>query len=145
MVAVDEAQESSPRDNDQCKVCMDAAIDCILLECGHMVSCTSCGKRLAECPICRRYVSRIVHVFRAWVQCLKITLSLHGYAPIPPLHFSVCVLLFFKYTIIRDIFYSSTFFFSAETCGMCRQSLQTSQGDKQLAMMFILQQRSKHR
>jgi len=52
-------------DDDLCKVCMDAAIDCLLLECGHMVTCTKCGKQLAECPICRRYVSRVVHVFRA--------------------------------------------------------------------------------
>jgi len=48
-----------------CKVCMDAVIDCLLLECGHMVTCTACGKRLAECPICRRYVVRVVRVFRA--------------------------------------------------------------------------------
>ena len=48
-----------------CKVCMDAVVDCLLLECGHMVSCTACGKRLAECPICRRYVVRVVRVFRA--------------------------------------------------------------------------------
>lgn len=50
---------------DLCKVCMDAIIDCILLECGHMVTCTQCGRRMAECPICRHYVSRVVHVFKA--------------------------------------------------------------------------------
>lgn len=50
---------------DLCKVCMDAIIDCILLECGHMVACTQCGRRMAECPICRHYVSRVVHVFKA--------------------------------------------------------------------------------
>lgn len=48
-----------------CKVCMDAAIDCILLECGHMVTCTKCGKRLADCPMCRQYITRVVHVFRS--------------------------------------------------------------------------------
>jgi len=53
-------------DDELCKVCMNAVINCILLECGHMVSCTDCGRRLAECPICRRCVSRVVHVFRAW-------------------------------------------------------------------------------
>jgi hypothetical protein len=62
-----ESSESSKTflDENLCKVCADAAIDCVLLECGHMVTCTACGKRLAECPICRRYVSRVVHVFRA--------------------------------------------------------------------------------
>uniref|UniRef100_A0A8D2KR88 RING-type E3 ubiquitin transferase n=1 Tax=Varanus komodoensis TaxID=61221 RepID=A0A8D2KR88_VARKO len=47
-----------------CKICMDAAIDCVLLECGHMVTCTKCGMRMSECPICRQYVIRAVHVFR---------------------------------------------------------------------------------
>ncbi|KFQ36654.1 E3 ubiquitin-protein ligase rififylin [Merops nubicus] len=48
-----------------CKICMDAPIDCVLLECGHMVTCTRCGKRMSECPICRQYVIRAVHVFRS--------------------------------------------------------------------------------
>ena len=56
---------SAAFDGNLCKVCMDAVIDCLLLECGHMVTCTACGKRLAECPICRHYVVRVVHVFRA--------------------------------------------------------------------------------
>ncbi|XP_061104715.1 E3 ubiquitin-protein ligase rififylin isoform X1 [Conger conger] len=48
-----------------CKICMDLPIDCVLLECGHMVTCTKCGKRMNECPICRQYVVRAVHVFRS--------------------------------------------------------------------------------
>ncbi|ELU04050.1 hypothetical protein CAPTEDRAFT_126689 [Capitella teleta] len=51
--------------NDLCKICMDAIIDCVLLECGHMVTCTKCGRRMAECPICRQYVVRVVHIFKA--------------------------------------------------------------------------------
>ncbi|XP_025774718.1 E3 ubiquitin-protein ligase rififylin [Puma concolor] len=35
------------------------------LRCGHMVTCTKCGKRMNECPICRQYVIRAVHVFRS--------------------------------------------------------------------------------
>jgi len=61
-----DADVNTVKEDDVCKVCMDAIVNCILLECGHMVSCTDCGKRLAECPICRRYVSRVVHVFRVW-------------------------------------------------------------------------------
>jgi len=65
--ALDETGERSTETYEEnvCKVCADAAIDCVLLECGHMVTCTTCGKRLTECPICRRYVTRVVHVFRA--------------------------------------------------------------------------------
>ncbi|NXF29696.1 RFFL ligase, partial [Nyctibius bracteatus] len=48
-----------------CKICMDAPIDCVLLECGHMVTCTKCGKQMNKCPICRQYVIRPVHVFKS--------------------------------------------------------------------------------
>ncbi|XP_013862662.1 E3 ubiquitin-protein ligase RNF34a isoform X2 [Austrofundulus limnaeus] len=52
-------------DDSLCRICMDAVIDCVLLECGHMVTCTKCGKRMSECPICRQYVVRAVHVFKS--------------------------------------------------------------------------------
>ncbi|XP_066956207.1 E3 ubiquitin-protein ligase RNF34-like [Macrobrachium rosenbergii] len=48
-----------------CKICMDSVIDCVLLECGHMVACTQCGKQMAECPVCRQFVVRVVRTFRA--------------------------------------------------------------------------------
>ncbi|XP_051891815.1 E3 ubiquitin-protein ligase rififylin isoform X2 [Pristis pectinata] len=56
---------SSAADEHLCKICMDSPIDCVLLECGHMVTCTKCGKRMSECPICRQFVIRAVHVFRS--------------------------------------------------------------------------------
>lgn len=51
--------------NDLCKICMDAPIECVILECGHMATCTNCGKVLSECPICRQYIVRVVRFFRA--------------------------------------------------------------------------------
>ena len=60
-MAPDEGEDSE----EQCKICMDATIDCVLLECGHMVTCTKCGKQITDCPICRQHISRIVHVFKA--------------------------------------------------------------------------------
>lgn len=51
--------------DDLCKLCMDAPLDCVLLECGHIATCIDCGKKLAECPICRQYVSRVVRTFKA--------------------------------------------------------------------------------
>lgn len=50
---------------DLCKLCMDAPLDCVLLECGHIATCINCGKKLAECPICRQYVTRVVRTFKA--------------------------------------------------------------------------------
>ncbi|XP_050663778.1 E3 ubiquitin-protein ligase RNF34 [Leptidea sinapis] len=48
-----------------CKICFAAPLECVLLECGHIAACTSCGKQLAECPICRQYVVRAVRCFRS--------------------------------------------------------------------------------
>uniref|UniRef100_A0A8C1WVR6 Zgc:171740 n=1 Tax=Cyprinus carpio TaxID=7962 RepID=A0A8C1WVR6_CYPCA len=62
--AADPAEPSGQEEN-LCKICMDSPIDCVLLECGHMVTCSKCGKRMNECPICRQYVVRAVHVFRS--------------------------------------------------------------------------------
>ncbi|VVC98570.1 unnamed protein product [Leptidea sinapis] len=42
-----------------CKICFAAPLECVLLECGHIAACTSCGKQLAECPICRQYVPMV--------------------------------------------------------------------------------------
>lgn len=50
---------------DLCKICMDAPLNSVLLECGHIVSCINCGKQLSECPVCRQYVVRVVHTFKA--------------------------------------------------------------------------------
>ncbi|KAG5280928.1 hypothetical protein AALO_G00065540 [Alosa alosa] len=61
----DAVQSQLVTDENLCRICMDAVIDCVLLECGHMVTCTKCGKRMSECPICRQYVVRAVHVFKS--------------------------------------------------------------------------------
>ncbi|XP_028040931.1 E3 ubiquitin-protein ligase RNF34 isoform X2 [Bombyx mandarina] len=50
---------------DACKICMAARLECVLLECGHIATCTQCSSRLAECPICRRFVVRAVRFFRS--------------------------------------------------------------------------------
>ncbi|MEE6469727.1 hypothetical protein FKM82_008739 [Ascaphus truei] len=65
MVFNAEDDQGGAGEENLCKVCMDSPIDCVLLECGHMVTCTKCGKRMSECPICRQYVVRAVHVFRS--------------------------------------------------------------------------------
>lgn len=58
------ASEKLPTD-DLCKICMDAPIECVFLECGHMATCTACGKVLNECPICRQFIVRVVRIFKS--------------------------------------------------------------------------------
>nr|XP_061800285.1 E3 ubiquitin-protein ligase RNF34-like [Nerophis lumbriciformis] len=64
-ITADGVKAQLASDDNLCRICMDAIIDCVLLECGHMVTCTKCGKRMNECPICRQYVVRAVHVFKS--------------------------------------------------------------------------------
>ncbi|KAM3874295.1 E3 ubiquitin-protein ligase RNF34-like [Diretmus argenteus] len=64
-ITADGVRSQLVSDDNLCHICMDAVIDCVLLECGHMVTCTKCGKRMSECPICRQYVVRAVHVFKS--------------------------------------------------------------------------------
>ncbi|XP_051949639.1 E3 ubiquitin-protein ligase RNF34a isoform X2 [Xyrauchen texanus] len=64
-IAADACRTQLSIDDNLCRICMDAVIDCVLLECGHMVTCTKCGKRMSECPICRQYVIRAIHVFKS--------------------------------------------------------------------------------
>ena len=52
-------------ENEVCKVCMDRVIDCVFLECGHLVTCVDCGRQLRECPLCRQNIARIVRVFKS--------------------------------------------------------------------------------
>jgi len=59
------AKKSNVDDLDLCKICMESLVDCVLLDCGHMVSCTKCGKRLAECPMCRQNIVRVIRVFKS--------------------------------------------------------------------------------
>ncbi|CAL8400446.1 unnamed protein product [Boreogadus saida] len=61
----EESAAATKPDEELCRICMDYPVDCVLLECGHMVTCSRCGKRMSECPICRQYIVRVVHVFRS--------------------------------------------------------------------------------
>lgn len=35
--------ENDDDDSDLCKICFDAPINCVFLECGHLVTCIGCG------------------------------------------------------------------------------------------------------
>lgn len=51
-------------ESDICKICMEEEINCVLLECGHQFTCVTCGRKMAECPICRQNVTRCVRIFK---------------------------------------------------------------------------------
>lgn len=62
--ATSNASETSLVDN-SCKICMDAEIDCVYVECGHMLSCWNCSKNLKDCPYCRQKILKAIKTYRA--------------------------------------------------------------------------------
>lgn len=57
-------------DENECKVCMDAVINTVLIPCGHLAACLDCvtlmrSKGNKECPICKQEVASVVKMFKA--------------------------------------------------------------------------------
>ena len=45
-----------------CIVCMDVAINCVLMPCAHEVACLRCARRLHLCPVCRTAVDATMKI-----------------------------------------------------------------------------------
>lgn len=63
------AQKTTSSDN-ECAVCMEGEVDCVLYTCGHMCLCYACAIELkkrtnSECPICRKTISDVIRTFKA--------------------------------------------------------------------------------
>eukprot|EP00038_Savillea_parva_P026463 m.54360 g.54360 ORF g.54360 m.54360 type:complete len:361 (-) comp7522_c0_seq2:177-1259(-) len=58
-----QAIESKASTERTCKICFDAPSDCVFLECGHLVTCVTCGSQLEECPMCRSAIVRAIRVY----------------------------------------------------------------------------------
>lgn len=62
-------QPSTIDQDKECKVCMDAVINTVLIPCGHVALCFDCATTIRakghkECPICRKNVESIVKTYR---------------------------------------------------------------------------------
>ncbi|CAF5189532.1 unnamed protein product [Rotaria magnacalcarata] len=56
--------KEDPNEN-LCKVCLAANIDCVVLNCGHLCTCIRYGEQLSNCPICRCAITSVVRVFKS--------------------------------------------------------------------------------
>ncbi len=54
---------SSTEDSKLCVVCMDAALQMVLVPCGHVCVCENCSKQITFCPMCRQPVQQAIRVF----------------------------------------------------------------------------------
>lgn len=58
-------QSQETLDRDLCVICFEEPINTVFLECGHVVACRKCSDKLKQCPLCRRWISRVVNIYRA--------------------------------------------------------------------------------
>lgn len=102
-----------------CKICMDAPMECVMLECGHIATCVQCGKRLNECPICRQYVVRVVRFFRSWYFCfLKLEIlfdSIRNVPQKPPVSNEKKMFKNYMYILVQ----SNVSILNASLCSFC--------------------------
>jgi len=56
-------------EDDSCSICLDNAVNCAILECGHVCICYGCADGLRNanqpCPICRKDIRSVVRIYRS--------------------------------------------------------------------------------
>ena len=54
--------------NNNCRICFDNGIDCVIYQCGHMCCCYVCALQMQEynycCPMCRQIIADVIKVYR---------------------------------------------------------------------------------
>ena len=52
------------KDQDVCRICYSATIDCVLVPCGHLCMCMVCARKLEYCPYDRKLIHHIQPIYR---------------------------------------------------------------------------------
>jgi len=60
-----EKEKEKEKEINECKVCFENEIDCLLLPCAHLAICSECAGELKKCPICNAVISKSQKIFRA--------------------------------------------------------------------------------
>eukprot|EP00163_Fabomonas_tropica_P001119 TRINITY_DN10851_c0_g1_i1.p1 TRINITY_DN10851_c0_g1~~TRINITY_DN10851_c0_g1_i1.p1 ORF type:complete len:368 (+),score=37.66 TRINITY_DN10851_c0_g1_i1:30-1106(+) len=63
------AGQSSSNGRELCCICMNNAVNTVILECHHSVLCLDCAKslmasKIKECPVCRQEIKEIMEIYR---------------------------------------------------------------------------------
>ncbi|THW46793.1 hypothetical protein D6D22_02947 [Aureobasidium pullulans] len=53
----------SEEESKACRICFGAEADAAFYDCGHVVACLSCARRVEDCPVCRRRIRDVVRLF----------------------------------------------------------------------------------
>jgi len=70
--ATEPIQESvvvTTTDLSRCAVCLDKAANVVMVPCGHIFACQTCGQKLKECAVCRASVSQVLKVYYSTDVC----------------------------------------------------------------------------
>ena len=64
------SEEAADNATNECSVCFEKAVDCVLYTCGHMCLCYECAidiknNQNALCPICRQEIKDIIKTYRS--------------------------------------------------------------------------------
>ena len=66
IVDEDEAEDNA---SNECSVCLEKDVDCVLYSCGHMCMCYECAMDVkssqALCPICRQQIKDVIKIYRS--------------------------------------------------------------------------------
>ena len=46
-----------------CQICYDNEANVAFYDCGHVVACTACAKRMEDCPVCRRKIVAVLNLY----------------------------------------------------------------------------------
>ncbi|KAF2404255.1 hypothetical protein EJ06DRAFT_553169 [Trichodelitschia bisporula] len=46
-----------------CRICWDEGAEAAFYDCGHVVACLGCAKRMDQCPVCRKRVLSVMKLF----------------------------------------------------------------------------------
>ncbi len=59
----DDDQSVATTVRDQCIICYDNSIDCVITPCGHQICCLQCSKNMSSCPVCN-VDCKFIRIFR---------------------------------------------------------------------------------
>jgi len=63
--------QDSRNGSDECKICYEATVDCVLYMCGHMCLCYQCalqqwkGRGGGICPMCREVIQDVIKIYKS--------------------------------------------------------------------------------
>ena len=53
----------SEEDTKLCRICYGNEANAAFYDCGHVLACVDCARRVEDCPMCRRRVRDVVKLF----------------------------------------------------------------------------------